>query len=108
MVEMSYDGDMNFKIKLTPCTPWRALWGIASMAPLFLYLGTGGGCAVSFSARPRFTLEEKTRCVGGWVCPTADWARRVDEKSSAFVGDRTPVPESLVSHYTDSYPAYVT
>jgi hypothetical protein len=29
------------------------------------------------------------------------WMQRLEEKSSASVGDRTPVIQSVVSHYTD-------
>jgi hypothetical protein len=36
----------------------------------------------------------------GWA-PEPIWTQRLEEKSSAFVGDRTPVVQSVVSHYTD-------
>jgi hypothetical protein len=29
------------------------------------------------------------------------WSQRLEEKSSASVADRTPVVQSVVSHYTD-------
>jgi hypothetical protein len=44
-----------------------------------------------------------THCTGGWVGPRAGLdaeARR--EKSSAPVGDRTPIVQPIVRHYTDS------
>jgi hypothetical protein len=36
----------------------------------------------------------------GWA-PEPVWTQRLEEKSSASVGDRTPVVQSVVSHYTD-------
>jgi hypothetical protein len=57
------------------------------------------------ATRPRFTPGERTpgtHWIGGWVGPRAgldEEARR--KKSSASVGDRTPVVQSVVSHYTD-------
>jgi hypothetical protein len=36
----------------------------------------------------------------GWA-PEPVWTQRLDEKSSASVGDQTPVVQSVVSHYTD-------
>jgi hypothetical protein len=35
-----------------------------------------------------------------WV-PEPVWTQRLEEKSSASVGDRTPFVQSVVSHYTD-------
>jgi hypothetical protein len=36
----------------------------------------------------------------GWA-PEPVWTQRLEEKSSASVGDRTPVVQSVVRHYTD-------
>jgi hypothetical protein len=36
----------------------------------------------------------------GWA-PEPVWTQRLEEKSSASVGDRTPVIQSVVSNYTD-------
>jgi hypothetical protein len=36
----------------------------------------------------------------GWV-PEPVWTQRLEEKSSASVGDRTPAGQSVVRHYTD-------
>jgi hypothetical protein len=41
-----------------------------------------------------------THWTGGWVGLRAE-TQRLEEKSSASVGDRTPVVQSVVSHYTD-------
>jgi hypothetical protein len=35
----------------------------------------------------------------GWA-PEPVWTQRLEEKSSASVGDRTPVVQSVVRHYT--------
>jgi hypothetical protein len=39
-----------------------------------------------------------------WWAPGPVWTQGLEQKSSASVGDRTPVVQSIVSHYTDSYP----
>jgi hypothetical protein len=36
----------------------------------------------------------------GWA-PEPVWTQRLEEKSSASVGDQTPVVHSVVRHYTD-------
>jgi hypothetical protein len=36
----------------------------------------------------------------GWA-PEPVWTQRLEEKSSVSVGDRIPVVQSVVSHYTD-------
>jgi hypothetical protein len=36
----------------------------------------------------------------GWA-PETVWTQRLEEKSSASVGDRTPVAQSVFRHYTD-------
>jgi hypothetical protein len=36
----------------------------------------------------------------GWA-PEPVWTQRLEGKSFASVGDRTPVVQSVVSHYTD-------
>jgi hypothetical protein len=59
---------------------------------------------VSITPRPRFTpgirppvpIEQEA----GWT-PEPVWTQRLEEKSSASVGDRTPVVQSVVRHYTD-------
>jgi hypothetical protein len=39
----------------------------------------------------------------GWA-PEPVWTQRLEEKSSASVGDRTPAVHFVVRHCTDSYP----
>jgi hypothetical protein len=41
-----------------------------------------------------------THCIGGWVGPTAGLDARAKEKSSGPVGDRTPIVQPVVRHYT--------
>jgi hypothetical protein len=36
----------------------------------------------------------------GWA-PELVWTQRVEEKSSASIGDRTPGAQSVASHYSD-------
>jgi hypothetical protein len=36
----------------------------------------------------------------GWA-PEPVWTQRLEEKSSASVGDRTPAVQSVVRHFTD-------
>jgi hypothetical protein len=60
----------------------------------------GGGWSVT---RPGRALPLGKGPIGqeaGWA-PEAVWKKRLEEKSSASVGDRTPVVQSVVSHYTD-------
>jgi hypothetical protein len=45
---------------------------------------------------PRYPLD---RMLGG--PPEPVWMQRLEEKSSASVGDQTPVVQSVVRHYTD-------
>jgi hypothetical protein len=40
-----------------------------------------------------------THWTGGWVGPRAGLDAKARRKSSASVGDRTPVVQSVVSHY---------
>jgi hypothetical protein len=35
------------------------------------------------------------------LAPEPVWTQRLEEKSSAYVRDRTPVVQSVVRHYTD-------
>jgi hypothetical protein len=44
---------------------------------------------------PRYPGQE-----AGWA-PEPVWTQRLEEKSSASVGNWTPVVQSLVRHYTD-------
>jgi hypothetical protein len=59
---------------------------------------------VSITPRPRFTPGENNAVhivqEAGWA-PEPVWTQRLEEKSSASVGDQTPVVQSVVSHYTD-------
>jgi hypothetical protein len=66
-------------------------------------LGTRWGWVVSVTTRPRFNLGERTpdtHCTGGWVGPRAGLAQRIEEKSFAPAGDRTPITQPVVRHYT--------
>jgi hypothetical protein len=68
------------------------------------YLGIGWGewsasClgrALHPMKGPPVTIVQES----GWA-PEPIWTQRLEEKSSASVGDRTPVVQSVVRHYTD-------
>jgi hypothetical protein len=64
-------------------------WGVSSQphAPAALY--------------PREKDPPGTHCTGGWWAPKPVWTQRLDEKSFASAGDRTPIVQSVVRHYTD-------
>jgi hypothetical protein len=55
-------------------------------------------------ARPRFTPGKgppvPIRQEAGWT-PEPVWTQGLEEKSSAPVGDRTPIVQPVVRHYTD-------
>jgi hypothetical protein len=62
------------------------------------------GLVISVTPRPRFTPGERTPGTdwkGGWLAPEPVWTQRLEEKSSASVGDRTLVVQSVVRHSTD-------
>jgi hypothetical protein len=54
-----------------------------------------GRALLSAKGPPVAILQE-----AGWA-PEPVWTQRLEEKSSASVGDRTPVTQSVVRHYTD-------
>jgi hypothetical protein len=68
---------------------------------LILNLDTRCGWVVSITPRPRFTPVKGTPVPivqeAGWA-PV--WTQGLEEKSSASVGDRTPVVQSVVRNYT--------
>jgi hypothetical protein len=45
---------------------------------------------------PPVPIEQEAGCA-----PEPVWTQRLEEKSSASVGDRTPVVQSVVRHYAD-------
>jgi hypothetical protein len=59
---------------------------------------------VSITPRPRFTPGKRapgTHCIGAGWAPELVWTQRLEEKSSASVGDPTPTVQAVVRHYTD-------
>jgi hypothetical protein len=63
------------------------------------------GCEWSASGLGRALLPGKGLPVpivqeAGWA-PEPVWTQRLEAKSSASVGDRTPIVQSVVRHYTD-------
>jgi hypothetical protein len=84
------------KVKLSRYMPWRHMGGQEVQLLLIHNLGTNGG---EWSAsRPGRALSPVP------IGQEAGWAQRTQrqkEKSSASVENRTPVIQSVVSHYTD-------
>jgi hypothetical protein len=92
------------KLKLSHYTPWRCMGERRYSSYSYLTSALDGG---EWSAsRPGRALppgKEPPVPIGqeaGWA-PEPVWTQRLEEKSSASVGDRTPVVQSIVSHYTD-------
>jgi hypothetical protein len=83
-------------------TPWRHLGGEEEKLLLILYLGTRWGstsrpgCALPPGKGSPVPIVQEA----GWA-PELVWTQRPEEKSSASVGDRTRVVQSVVRHYTD-------
>jgi hypothetical protein len=87
-----------------PATRHGGVWGGGEVwLLLILDLGTRWGWAVSVTPRPRFTpgkgppvpiVQEAGRA------PEPVWTLGLEEKSSAPVGDRTPIVQPVVRHYT--------
>jgi hypothetical protein len=70
----------------------------------FLTLALDGGewsvscpnCALTPGKGPPIPIVQEA----GWA-PEPIWTQRLEEKSSASVGNRTPVVQSVVRHYTE-------
>jgi hypothetical protein len=88
------------RVKWSHYTPWWRFGGRGGIAPVpFLTSALEGG---EWSAsRPGPALPPvPTVQEAGWA-PEPGWTQRVEEKSSAPVGDRTPAVRSFVRHCTD-------
>jgi hypothetical protein len=92
------------KVKLSRYTPWRRLEGRRYSFYSFSISALDWG---EWSAsRPGRALPQgkgppvPTVQEAGWT-PELVWTQRIEEKPSASVGDRTPVVQSVVRHYTD-------
>jgi hypothetical protein len=86
------------KKKLSRYTLWRRLGGDEVLVLLILKLGTRWVPAALYprGKDPWYPLDRR---LGG--PPEPVWTQRLEEKFSASVGDRTPVIQSVVRHYTD-------
>jgi hypothetical protein len=92
------------KVKLSHYTPWRRLGGRQYSSYSFLTSSLDGG-EWSPSRPSRALLQAKGPPVpigqeAGWA-PEPVWTQTLHEKSSASVGDRTLVIQSVFSHKTD-------
>jgi hypothetical protein len=92
------------KVKLSRYTPWKRLGETRYSSYAYLTSALDGG--ESWASRPGRALPQgKGPPVpigqdAGWA-PEPVWTQRLEVKSSASVGDRTLVVQSVVSHYTD-------
>jgi hypothetical protein len=95
---------VKVKVKVSRYTPWRRLGGEEVQLLLILNLGTGWGWVVVITLRPRFTPGKGPLVPivqeAGWA-PEPVWTQRLEEKSSASVGDWTPIVQSVVTILTE-------
>jgi hypothetical protein len=63
-------------------------------------MGVSGQRHAPAALYPRGKDPPGTHWIGGWVGPRAGLDAGLEEKSSAPVGDRTPVVQSVVRNYT--------
>jgi hypothetical protein len=97
----------NSKIgKAVPLPPCWLQEGEEMQGLLILHLGTRWGWEVSVTPRPSFTLGKGSPLpIGqeaGWA-PEPVWTQRLEEKSFASAGDRTPVVQSVVQRFSSFY-----
>jgi hypothetical protein len=82
----------------------EALGGEEAQLLVILDLGTRWEWVFSVTLRPRFALwkEPPVPIVqeAGWASELV-WTQRLEEKSFAPAGDRTPIVQSEVRHHTD-------
>jgi hypothetical protein len=97
-------GHRYIKVKLSRYTPWKHMeWEEVYSSCSFLTLALDGG-EWSASRPGRALPPGKGPPVpivqeAGWT-PESVWTQRLEEKSSACVGEPTPVVQSVVRHYT--------
>jgi hypothetical protein len=92
------------KVKLSHYTPWRHMGGGRYSSNSFLtsaldegeWSASRPGRALTPGKGPPVLIVQEA----GWA-PEPVWTQRLQEKSSASFGDRTPGVQSVVRHYTD-------
>jgi hypothetical protein len=78
-------------------------WGRGGIAPFILNHGTRSGWVVISRLRPHLPPGKSPVPIlqeVGWA-PEPVWTQRLEEKSSASVGDWNPAIQLVVRHYTD-------
>jgi hypothetical protein len=102
------------KSKAVPLHAMNAPEGEEVQLLLILNLGTRWGWVVGITLRPHFILGKghlvPIEQEAGWA-PEPVWTQRLEEETSASVGDRIPVIQSIVRHYNDwatLAPMYIT
>jgi hypothetical protein len=91
-------------VKLSRYTPWRRMGERRYSSCSYLTSALDGGewsasrpgRALPPGKEPSVPIVQET----GWA-PEPVWTQRLEERSSASVGDRTPAVQSVVRHYTD-------
>jgi hypothetical protein len=99
-----YRTEWHSKVKQSRYTPWRRMGGEEVQLLLILNLCTRWGewsasrpgRALPLGKEPPVPIVQQA----GWA-PELVWTQRLEEKSSASVGDRTSIVQSVVRHYTD-------
>jgi hypothetical protein len=84
--------------------PWRRLWGGGGLSSYSFLTSALDGGEWSASRPDRALPAGKGPPVpigqeAGWA-PEPVWTQGLEEKSSAPVGDRTPIVQPVVRHYT--------
>jgi hypothetical protein len=62
-------------------------------------LGVSGQRHAPAALYPR-GKDPGTHWIRGWAAPEPVWKQGLEEKSSALVGDRTPIVQLVARHYT--------
>jgi hypothetical protein len=92
------------KVKQSRYTPWRRLGGEEYSSYSFTTSALDGG-EWSASRLCRALPPEKGSPVPivqeAGCAPEPVWTKRLEEKSFAPAGDRTPIVQPVVRHYTD-------
>jgi hypothetical protein len=93
----------TYKVKQSRYTPWKRLGERRYSSYSFTTSALDGG-EWSASRPDRALLPGKgppvpIRQEAGWV-PESVWTQRLQEKSFAPAGDRTPIAQPVVRHYT--------
>jgi hypothetical protein len=98
-------GPGQVKVKLSRYTPWWRLGGSGGVAPTHSeprhQMGVSGQHDAPAALFPRGKVPPVPTGQEARWAPEPVWAQGLETNSSASVGDRTPIVQSVVRHYTD-------